>query len=326
VRKSQTLAAVGAVVVATALSLTAWSALPGAHPAAQSASPAATKPATKPATQPATQAAPAAQTADPDVRLPLKNGSTRFAVLGDTGTGEKPQYEVGQKVEEYRQKTGFAFSLMLGDNIYGSERPQDFGKKFELPYKALLDAGVKFYATLGNHDDPNQRFYKPFNMNGERYYTYTQGNIRFFVLDSNYLDRKQLDWFEGELKSSGSDWKMAYFHHPLYSSGAAHGSETDLRALLEPLFVKYGVNVVFAGHEHFYERVKPQQGIYYFTCGGAAQLREGNIKRTNLTEVGFDTDRSFMIVEVAGDDFYFQTISRTGKTVDTGSIHRSSKH
>lgn len=316
-RKSQTLAAATAVVVVAALSLTAWSALPGAHPAPRFAAQAATKPAAQPA--------PAAPIAGPDVRLPLKTGSTRFAVLGDTGTGEKPQYEVGQKVEEYRQKVGFAFSLMLGDNIYGSERPQDFVKKFELPYKALLDAGVKFYATLGNHDDPNQRFYKPFNMNGERYYTYAQGNIRFFVLDSNYLDRKQLDWFEGELKSSGSDWKMAYFHHPLYSSGAAHGSETDLRVLLEPLFMKYGVNVVFAGHEHFYERVKPQQGIYYFTAGGAAKLREGNITRTNLTEVGFDADRSFMIVEVAGDDFYFQTISRTGKTVDTGSIHRPAK-
>jgi 3',5'-cyclic AMP phosphodiesterase CpdA len=120
-------------------------------------------------------------------------------------------------------------------------------------YKPLLDGGVKFYAALGNHDDPNQRFYKPFNMNGERFYTFTKGNIEFFVLDSNYMDRKQLDWFERAIKDSKSDWKMAYFHHPLYSSGMTHGSEVDLRVLLEPLFVKYGMDVVFAGHEHFYE-------------------------------------------------------------------------
>ena len=168
---------------------------------------------------------------------------------------------------------------MVGDNIYGSERPQDFQKKFEMPYKPLLDAGVKFYAALGNHDDPNQRFYKPFNMNGERFYTFTKGNIEFFVLDSNYMDRKQLDWFEREIKDAKADWKMAYFHHPLYSSGEAHGSEVDLRAVLEPLFVKYGMDVVFAGHEHFYERVKPQKGIYYFTCGGSAKLRKGDIRK-----------------------------------------------
>jgi predicted phosphodiesterase len=260
-----------------------------------------------------------------EVKLPLRDKSTRFAVLGDTGTGEKQQREVAVKVEEYRQKTNFSFVIMLGDNIYGSERPQDFAKKFEVPYKPVLEAGVKFYAALGNHDDPNQRFYKLFNMDGERYYTYEKGNIRFFVLDSNYLDRRQLDWLEGELKKSTSDWKMAYFHHPLYSSGGQHGSEIDLRELLEPLLVKYGVNVVFAGHEHFYERVKPQKGIYYFTAGGAAKLRRGDIVKTEMTEVGFDTDYSFMIVEVAGDEFHFQTIARSGKTVDAGTIQRARK-
>src|SRR5262245_20887698 len=260
-----------------------------------------------------------------DVRLPLKDKSTRFAVLGDTGTGEEEQREVGVKEEEYRKKTNFSFAIMLGDNIYGSERPQDFVRKFEVPYKPVLEAGVKFYAALGNHDDPNQRFYKLFNMEGERYYTYEKGNIRFFVLDSNYLDRRQLDWLEGELKKSTSDWKMAYFHHPLYSSGGRHGSEVDLRELLEPLLLKHGMNVVFAGHEHFYERIKPQKGIYYFTSGGAAKLRRGDIGKTGLTEVGFDTDYSFMVVEVAGDEFHFQTVARSGQTVDAGMIHRAKK-
>ena len=160
------------------------------------------------------------------VTLPLIKDSTRFAVIGDTGTGDKSQYDIGRKLEEYRQHANFTFTIMVGDNIYGAERPQDFQKKFETPYKPLLDAGVQFYAALGNHDDPNQRFYKPFNMNSERFYTFTKGNIDFFVLDSNYMDRKQLDWFERAIKDSKSDWKMAYFHHPLYSSGEAHGSES----------------------------------------------------------------------------------------------------
>src|SRR3954465_15299108 len=89
------------------------------------------------------------------VTLPLAKDSTRFAVIGDTGTGEKPQYEIGRKLEEFRQHASFTFTIMVGDNIYGSERPQDFQQKFEMPYKALLDAGVMFYAALGNHDDQN---------------------------------------------------------------------------------------------------------------------------------------------------------------------------
>jgi predicted phosphodiesterase len=258
-----------------------------------------------------------------NVTLPLAKGSTRFAVIGDTGTGDKPQYDIARRLEEYRQRVEFTFSIMVGDNIYGPERPQDFQKKFEIPYKPLLDAGVKFYAALGNHDDPNQRFYKPFNMNGDRFYTFTKGNIDFFVLDSNYMDRKQLDWFERAIKESKADWKMAYFHHPLYSSGEAHGSEADLRTLLEPVFVKYGIDVVFAGHEHFYERVKPQKGIYYFTCGGSAKLRRGDIRKgSGLTEKGDDRENTFMLVEVDKDAFAFQTISRTGATVDSGAFQR----
>ncbi len=257
------------------------------------------------------------------VTLPLVKDSTRFAVVGDTGTGDKPQYEIGRRLEEYREHANFTFTIMVGDNIYGSERPQDFQQKFEMPYKALLDAGVKFYAALGNHDDPNQRFYKPFNMNGERYYTFTKGNIEFFVLDSNYMDRKQLEWFERAIKASTAAWKMAYFHHPLYSSGEAHGSETDLRAVLEPLFVQYGMDVVFAGHEHFYERVKPQKGIYYFTCGGSAKLRKGDIRKgSELTEKGDDIENTFMVVEVANDVFNFQTVSRSGVTIDSGAFQR----
>jgi predicted phosphodiesterase len=258
-----------------------------------------------------------------NVTLPLAKDSTRFAVLGDTGTGDQPQYAIGRRLEQYRQHANFTFAIMVGDNIYGSERPQDFQKKFEIPYKPMLDAGVTFYAALGNHDDPNQRFYKPFNMNGERFYTFTKGKIDFFVLDSNYMDRKQLDWFERAIKASKSDWKMAYFHHPLYSSGEAHGSEADLRALLEPLFIKYGIDVVFAGHEHFYERVKPQKGIYYFTCGGSAKLRKGDIRKgTGLTEKGDDIENTFMVVEVAGDVFNFQTVSSGGVTVDSGAFQR----
>lgn len=264
-------------------------------------------------------------TAAVEVRLPNKDGSLRMAVIGDTGTGSKSQYEVGARLVEARQLFPYELVIMLGDNMYGGERPQDFSNKFEKPYKPLLDAGVKFYAALGNHDDREQVHYKFFNMNGELYYTYKapKQNVRFFVLESSYMDRAQLDWLEQQLKRYTDDWKIVYMHHPLYSSGQAHGSSTSLREILEPLFVKYNVSVVFAGHEHFYERIKPQNGIAYFTEGGSAKLREGNIRdQSPLTAKGFDTDNSFMLVEIDGDEMHFQTISRTGQTVDEGTVTR----
>jgi predicted MPP superfamily phosphohydrolase len=259
-------------------------------------------------------------------KFPLKFGSVRFAVIGDMGTGEQPQYEVASEMMDARRTFPFDFVIMLGDNLYGGNRPRDFEKKFEIPYKPLIDAGVKFYASLGNHDGPAERSFKLFNMNGANYYAFSKGNVRFLVLDSNYMDPKQLAWVKSQLQDAdASDWKICYFHHPLYSSARAHGAATDLRLLLEPLFIEYGVNVVFAGHEHVYERVKPQHGIYYFTEGSSGQLRRGNLQPSAITAKGFDSDNSFILVEVAGDEMYFETLSRTGEIVDSGTIERSGR-
>jgi hypothetical protein len=265
--------------------------------------------------------------------LPLKDGSVRFAVMGDTGTGSSEQYDLARQMVAIHEKFPFHFVLMAGDNIIGADGPAEMQAKFEVPYKPLLDAGVVFQAVLGNHDNPNQRFYKPFNMGGERYYTFrasrgglaklTEGGVRFFALDTDYLDKPQLDWLEKELASSTSDWKIALFHHPLYSSGKTHGSALESRAILEPLFVKYGVSAVFSGHDHVYERIKPQQGgIAYWVCGAGGRLRKGDLRVTNLTAKGFDRDTNFLLVEISGDDLYFQAISRTGVTIDSGVFHR----
>ncbi len=267
----------------------------------------------------------AGQTAG-EFKFPLKTDSVRFAAIGDMGTGEQPQYEIAQQMVKAHQAFPFELVIMLGDNIYGGSSPSDFGKKFEVPYKPLLDGGVKFYASLGNHDNTNETFYKPFNMNGAAYYTYKKGNVRFFVLNSNDMNRKQSDWLEQQLKDAGnSDWKICYFHHPLYSSGKFHGPSLDLRKVIEPLFIKYGVDAVFSGHDHVYERIHPQNGIYYFLEGASGELRAGNLAHTSITDKGFDTDRSFMLVEIAGDDMYFQTISRAGDAVDSGVIHRTKR-
>jgi hypothetical protein len=261
-------------------------------------------------------------TAAQERSLSSQPDSLKFAVIGDNGTGKKPQFEVAAQMEMARRTFPFELVIMLGDNIYGGQSPKDLVDKFERPYKPLLDAGVKFYASLGNHDSQNFRFYEPWNMNGERFYTYSKKNVRFFVLDTNYLEKKQVEWLEQELKNANEDWKIAYFHHPLYSSGRRHGSDPELQDTLEPLFVKYGLNVVFAGHDHFYERITPQKGIYHFVSGAAGQLRRGNLREAGLTVKGYDQDQSFMLVEVFGDVMAFEAVSRTGRIVDSGTIER----
>ena len=264
--------------------------------------------------------APAAQRSV-DVKLALEDKSVRFAVIGDNGTGDPPQYEVAAEMEAYRKVVGYDFVTMMGDNIYGSHKPRDIERKFETPYKPLLDAGVKFYACLGNHDDSNETLYKSFNMNGQHYYSFKKSDVQFFVLDSNYMDSKQLDWIQNQLSNSGAKWKIAYFHHPLYSDGRFHGPDLDLRKQLMPIFEKYGVNVVLSGHDHVYERFKPEDGIYFFLVGNSGELRYHNLRQgSNIMAAGFDTDRTFMLVEISGDKLYFQTISRTGQTVDSGIL------
>ena len=110
---------------------------------------------------------------------------------------------------------------------------------------------------------------------------------------------------ENTLKESPDDWKICYFHHPIYSDGGRHGSEVELRVTLEPLFVKYGVNVVFSGHDHIYERIKPQKGITYFVAGAAASCAKGDVGPSAETAAYFDQDQAFMLVEIAGDELFF---------------------
>ena len=277
----------------------------------------------EPTAGPAQVAAPAP--AQAVVPLPNDPDSLKFAVLGDFGNGEPGQFQLAEQMAKTHAAFPYELVLLVGDNIYGSERPQDLQKKFEQPYKSLLDRKVKFYASLGNHDSREQRFYKPFNMDGKLYYSFKapKESVRFFALESTYPEPEQIKWFENELKGSTDEWKIAYFHHPLYSSGKYHGSDIRLRRALEPLLIKYNVSVAFTGHDHFYERVKPQQGIVYFVIGAGGELRPGNINPSSgLTAKGNDRDYSFLVAEIKGDTLTFQAITARGNVIDSGTITR----
>lgn len=269
------------------------------------------------------QPAPAPATAA--VSLPNRAGSLKFAVIGDFGNASTAEYQTAEQVTRTHVTFPFELVVLVGDNLYGSQGPQDYQQKFEIPYQPLLDAGVRFYGALGNHDVREQRSYALFNMDGHFYYTFKapKQKVRFFVLESTYLEPDQVQWIEQALATSTDDWKIVYFHHPLYSSSGTHGSDLDLRAVLEPLFIEHNVSVVLNGHDHVYERIKPQHGIAYFVVGSGGQLRSGDLKQGSaLTAKGFDTDNAFMLVEVAGDEMFFNAVSRTGAVVDSGVISR----
>jgi 3',5'-cyclic AMP phosphodiesterase CpdA len=280
-------------------------------------------PGTVPASTPQQQTAPAP--APLPLTLPNQDGALKFGVMGDFGTGSRQQQQLADQMARVHSQFPFELMITVGDNMYGGQRPGDFVKKFETPYKALLGAGVKFYASLGNHDNRQQAAYSLFNMGGRTYYTFKapKQDVRFFALESSYLDPAQLQWLERELENSREDWKIPYFHHPLYSSGDRHGSDLSKRKVLEPLFLKYGVTVVFAGHDHVYERVVPQQGITHFVVGSSGQLRKGNLDRsTGFTAVANATEHVFLAAEIAGDELHFNAVSRTGKVIDAGVIAR----
>ncbi len=257
--------------------------------------------------------------------FPNHKDSLKFAVLGDFGSGSAGQYQTAARMAETHSTFPFEIVLTVGDNMYGAERPQDFRTKFEVPYKLLLDAKVKFHASLGNHDSREQRNYEHFNMGGKLYYSFKapRQDVKFFVLETTYPEPEQMKWLEEELKASTETWKIAYFHHPLYSSGGRHGSDEQLRDTLEPLFVKYGVSVVFSGHDHLYERTKPQQGITYFVTGSGGMLRAGSF-RPNLPfsdKINAST-MVFLVAEILEDTMFYKAISREGTLIDEGQIIR----
>jgi 3',5'-cyclic AMP phosphodiesterase CpdA len=243
-----------------------------------------------------------------------------FAVIGDNGTGQAAQYDVARQMLRTHAAVPFAFVLMMGDNMYGAQHARDFVDKFEIPYGPLLRMGVPFYAALGNHDHPDNRNYAKFNMDGRRYYSIVRGPARFFFLDTNFMEQEQIAWFERALAESVETWKVVVFHHPIYSDGDRHGSNVELRVVLEPLMVRHHVDVVFSGHEHVYERIKPQQGITYFIVGSSGQLRKGGLTPSPLTAAYFDQDRAFLVASIDGGELSFQTISRTGAIVDSGAL------
>jgi predicted MPP superfamily phosphohydrolase len=258
----------------------------------------------------------------------VEDNLVRFLAFGDMGTGDKDQYALGKRMADWQKETQFDTVLMLGDNIYPDGDPADLPSKFERPYETLLQRNVKFYAVFGNHDIQKGREaqlrYPKFNMGGRSYYSFTKGKelVEFFGLDTTNFEETQMRWLEKSLANSTALWKLVYSHHSPYSSARKHGSDEQLRAKVEPLMVKYGVSAFFAGHDHVYERTKPQKGIQYFISGAASgKLRRGDLNRNSpFFAVGNDEVSSFLYVELTRDRLIFKAIDIAGVVFDSGML------
>ena len=227
-------------------------------------------------------------------------------------------------METLRHTFPFDFVITLGDNIYGGNSASDFLTKFELPYKALLDAGVKFYASLGNHDGTEQSLLQTVQHGRPAVLHVQEGQDAILRVGQQLPESRA-----AVLAREGIAELNGRLEDPLFPPSALFVRpqtwiDLEVRKVLEPLFLQYGVQVVFSGHDHVYERMKPQKGVSYFVEGAAGQLRKGNLKNgTSLTAIGYDQDLSFILIEIAGNTLSFQTVSRTGRIVDSGLVTRA---
>lgn len=254
-------------------------------------------------------------------------GRVRFPVIGDWGTGNNDQNGIAKQLVAAHRRGAFDFAVAAGDNIYPNGSGRHFIKNFEKPFAELLKDRVRFHAVLGNHDveegRQDQTRYPLFNMGGRNYYTLKHGDglLDVLMLDSTDCDTTQVGWVEQELKASAARWKVVVLHHPLYSSGKKHGSNVALRNTLEPLFMRYGVNAVFAGHDHIYERSKPQNGIQHFVTGAGGKSRRGGVNlKSPIRAASYDEDNHFLLIDVDHDRIDFQAIAEKGTVVDRGII------
>lgn len=200
----------------------------------------------------------------------------RFLALGDFGAGTSEQHAVADRMCAVRERRPFDLVVTTGDNVYDDGHPDRFGPAFFDPYRCLLRAGVRFRATLGNHDirtaGGQPELNEPaFGFEG-RNYAFSRGGVRFVMADSNNMN---FEWLRSALTPKATDrWTVVAFHHPVYATGE-YGPTPGFTPRLPRMFRRNGVDLVLNGHEHQYSVTKNLGGIRYaVTGGGGASIRD----------------------------------------------------
>lgn len=256
------------------------------------------------------------------LKLPDPFDAWRFIAIGDYGSGRQGQADVARNIRNANPE----IILTTGDNVYPSGREQDYERNFDPPhlYGGLLKL-FPFMPSLGNHDimrNDLRPYFKRFkNTKGQPYYTYTVKNVSFVALDTNQdlrVGSKQYRWLVKVLKSIKTPWKVVYFHYPLFGSNPEDNE--DLREVLTPLFEKYGVQLVFNGHEHNYQRSIPIRGVTYITTGGGGQQVYPFLKSKPLYIARRGSIFHHIEVAVGAAFMVVRAIDRNGKVYDSTAI------
>jgi hypothetical protein len=263
----------------------------------------------------------------------------RFVAIGDTGSASPAQGRVAEQMWQWHAKNPFDVVVMLGDNIYGNTElthggdPKLFPKKFDAYYKRFQEAGVVFHASVGNHDmqtnhaqgeiDDKARF----GMLGpDGYYKFsTPDSLRvngkpladFFALNSELRGEKfeaQAGWLAEELGSSKAVWKFVFLHHPLYTVRGQHAPALVLRAAIEKSLHDNHVQFVLGGHNHFYARMKPVDGMMQLISGGGGRHLAFPFS-DHCASISKRT-YEFLGIEVYPDKVRFIAIDQNGNTFD----------
>jgi len=240
----------------------------------------------------------------------------RFSVFGDSGSGSGRQARLAELIGKYAPD----FIVHTGDVVYWDGKDEDYPAKFYVPYQKLLDR-IPMFPVLGNHDvmtANGQAWFDNFVLPGnERYYRFDYGNISFVALDANNADQASADWLERALIDSKQQWKIAYFHIPPFSNRKGRQGNLAARARWVPLLERYGVDLVFCGHDHMYTRYRRHNGIYYIVEGlGGYSRQEINPDAENV-EVTSNQEYGFGLVDVAGRQLTFKHITELGQVLDS---------
>lgn len=282
----------------------------------------------------------------PAVPAPPPGTPFRFLAFGDSGNGSNTQ----RALAEQMFKTSPDLVIHTGDLIYPKGDATDYRRNFFEPYREMLRR-VPFMPSLGNHDvvtDGGRPFLDVFTlpMNGppglppERNYWFDFGDARFVALDTNRKEEKYgvlteadmqdkvAPWLRGVLKECDRRWKFVFFHHPPYT-GSTHPAEAQafVKQIFVPIFDEFGVDMVFCGHNHLYERTAPIRGdrvvedgkgtIYIVTgAGGASRYEEVKPPPPYMKVYNADVF-SFTQVNIRPEALELRQIDMNGNTIDT---------
>ncbi len=274
----------------------------------------------------------------------LTSSATHFAVIGDFGADSTAEGEVAALVKSWSPD----YILTVGDDNYdtGSASTIDanIGKYYHdyiAPYVGNYGAGSatnRFFPSLGNHDWGNvdnnpqgdQPYLNYFTLPGnERYYTFTEGPIQFFALDSDANEpdgitstSAQAVWLQQQLAASTATYKIVYFHHPAYSSSSGK-EEEEMRWP----FQAWGATAVLTGHAHNYERLIEDNNFPYFVdgLGGEEDILTFDTPIPG-SQIRYNADFGAMLVTADQTQMQFQFITVTGQVIDTYTIPAPQPH